>query len=319
MKQELPIAELEQSAGDSTRMKPEEGFTLVRRRRLILEEESEEEFYVQEVPSPSPPIQPDVEIPVAGVKARGRLATVSAISRSRAARGKRSKLKGDHSHGSLRMTVRSASQHKLRTLAAKGTSIEAAKGQGRVTGKKGRGGETLAPVVEGSEGDGEGKEAATLASSPRAPPAEEKIPVVVGLEDPDSEEETHPFELRRRHPQETKKLQRLAQSTRVSQVVQAFESGLAMADLEPKPNLGKPKPIGGTTGQELETLVEETNAFDEYGSNLSDPKVGVRKRQIEAMEGDMAESPTPKRQFIEDAAEVESVEEASREWPQPDK
>ncbi|CAL1390574.1 unnamed protein product [Linum trigynum] len=59
--------------------------------------------------------------------------------------------------------------------------------------------------------------------------------------------------------------------------------------------------------------------LDEYGSNLLDPTIGDRKRSLKEVVGGLEESPTPKRQFVEEKEMNDSVEEASCEWPQPDK
>ncbi|CAL1403133.1 unnamed protein product [Linum trigynum] len=56
--------------------------------------------------------------------------------------------------------------------------------------------------------------------------------------------------------------------------------------------------------------------LNEYGSNL---ETGTRNRSLNELEGGFEESPTPKKQFVEEQEITDSVEEASREWPQEDK
>ncbi|CAL1375988.1 unnamed protein product [Linum trigynum] len=64
---------------------------------------------------------------------------------------------------------------------------------------------------------------------------------------------------------------------------------------------------------------EKVLKLNEYGTNLEG---GNRKRLLQELDGVSADSPTPKRQFVEDQVEsvnADLVEEASHEWPQADK
>ncbi|CAL1412810.1 unnamed protein product [Linum trigynum] len=117
-----------------------------------------------------------------------------------------------------------------------------------------------------------------------------------------SEEDASRFVIKeRRLPSEK---EQLVQPGQVKQVVDAFEEGLVINEMKGK----------------LEGVMEEKALkINEYGSNLEG---GNRKRSLEELEGVSADSPNPKRQFVEEQAETvnaELVEEASQEWPQADK
>ncbi|CAL1412484.1 unnamed protein product [Linum trigynum] len=213
-----------------------------------------------------------------------------------------------------RPMARPAGQRKLRSLAAKEVESRPAVGQGRNPGKKAPNGGSQPSGTKGTKDAAVAQEAPPSVAAPPIPSAIDDT--IIGLVDSESEEDLHPFELRRRQSSTVKELQRLAQSSRVNNVVQAFETGLAMADPEP---IGNEISNVESKGLGMEKIGEGAINFDEYGSNLVDPKEGGRKRQIEALEGEIAASPTPKRQFIEEDADLKSVEEASRKWPQPDK
>ncbi|CAL1353468.1 unnamed protein product [Linum trigynum] len=101
---------------------------------------------------------------------------------------------------------------------------------------------------------------------------------------------------------------------RVRKVVDAFfESGLNITTKGISPAGVK---TGGHSSGEGGT---SSSTLDEYGSNLLDPVIGKRKRPLVEVEGGLEESPTPKKQFVEEKEMNELVEEASREWPHPDK
>ncbi|CAL1395195.1 unnamed protein product [Linum trigynum] len=131
-----------------------------------------------------------------------------------------------------------------------------------------------------------------------------------------SESEAQSFEIRRRSPVVMGKMWRPAHSTKVSQVVRAIEQGLAMRDDEEVPDNGENQAQGSMDRQKPILDTAQTTSFNEYGTNLSDPEMGAKKRQFDEMEGVIEDNPTPKRQFVEDKDGVEKVEEASLEWPQ---
>ncbi|CAL1376887.1 unnamed protein product [Linum trigynum] len=76
---------------------------------------------------------------------------------------------------------------------------------------------------------------------------------------------------------------------------------------------------GSPTRNEQIMIQEADSKLDEYGSNLMNPDIGTRKRPLEAVEGAMVDAPSPKKQFVEVAENLEQVEEASPKWPQSDK
>ncbi|CAL1369953.1 unnamed protein product [Linum trigynum] len=98
--------------------------------------------------------------------------------------------------------------------------------------------------------------------------------------------------------------EQLTQPGQVQQVVAAFEEGLVLNEAKDS--------LEAAEG-------DKTLMLNEYGSNIEG---GSPKRSIQALEGMSVDSPTPKRQFVEDqigTEDAELVEEASQEWPQSDK
>ncbi|CAL1390538.1 unnamed protein product [Linum trigynum] len=92
-----------------------------------------------------------------------------------------------------------------------------------------------------------------------------------------------------------------------------------MDDSSPRKWVRQPRSLERKQQLELREGEEGLLGINAYGSNLLDPTVGGLKRSLEKLEGDVAESPTPRKQFVEDNDGIEKVEEASLEWPRPDK
>ncbi|CAL1406682.1 unnamed protein product [Linum trigynum] len=132
--------------------------------------------------------------------------------------------------------------------------------------------------------------------------------------------DTHCFEIRKRDPGPTSVGTGRGISGKVSQVVAAFETGLAI-------DQGKVTTVM-IEGEGVRSISEHIGVHgegaevgDEYGSNLTNPVFSAHKRSLASVEGEVGSPPTPKKYFIEVANvfEKEKVEEASLEWPQPDK
>ncbi|CAL1353288.1 unnamed protein product [Linum trigynum] len=139
-----------------------------------------------------------------------------------------------------------------------------------------------------------------------------------GSEESASGEEDQGFVIRKRSPLEASKKLCSPSKGRVTRVVAAFEAGLTIADEVVEPawsgDIKDGKEEGGNG-----INVMSAGLLDEYGSNLLNPPSGLHKRPIEVIEGEVGTPPTPKKQFVEVADVLEKVEEASLEWPQPDK
>ncbi|CAL1383819.1 unnamed protein product [Linum trigynum] len=152
---------------------------------------------------------------------------------------------------------------------------------------------------------------------PAAQPNDEIVKALVSANS-ESEEESHCFEIKRRAPA-SRSNGPIAQSKgRVSQIVASIESGLAS---DAAAQLSSAEQMGcENNGVKDQAKIQEASPkLDEYGSNLSNPDFGTRKRPLEAVEGDLGDMPTPKKQFVEVAENLNKVEEASLEWPQSDK
>ncbi|CAL1399500.1 unnamed protein product [Linum trigynum] len=119
------------------------------------------------------------------------------------------------------------------------------------------------------------------------------------------------FELKRREDSAVQSKQ--SQAGRVRRVVKALETGLVMNDESPRRWIRKSRSPEPTLARVDEEGLLGINA---YGTNLLDPSIGGLKRPLE---GDIAGSPVPKKQFVEDDDSLDKVEEASLEWPQSDK
>ncbi|CAL1381026.1 unnamed protein product [Linum trigynum] len=134
-----------------------------------------------------------------------------------------------------------------------------------------------------------------------------------------SEEEENCFEIKSRSQSYDSGDSR-SMHGRVQQVVAAFESGVLLKD-DDDAGHGKqasPKEEDGVkVGHGVGVAVEADSVLDEYGTNFQQPALVSHKRQLEEVEGEMGDDPLPKRQFVEDNSET--VEEASRKWPQADK
>ncbi|CAL1411944.1 unnamed protein product [Linum trigynum] len=147
-------------------------------------------------------------------------------------------------------------------------------------------------------------------------PSAEVVKALVSA-DSDFEEEAQCFEIKKRLPAHLKEPNTTTRG-HVSQVVVAFEAGLtinsgAQAILQERMSNGSP------IRNEQVMLQEFDSKLDEYGSNLMNPDIGTRKRPFEAVEGVMGDAPSPKKQFVEVAENLDQVEEASLKWPQSDK
>ncbi|CAL1408298.1 unnamed protein product [Linum trigynum] len=135
--------------------------------------------------------------------------------------------------------------------------------------------------------------------------------------DSDSEDENQCFEIKKRAPSSAPEGQSAAVKGRVSQVVAAFETGLT---INPEEHSNLQKQMRNAIPMDEQVVIKEDGlALDEYGTNLLSPETGKRKRLLEAVEGDLIDIPTPKKQFVEFDDNSEQVEEASLEWPQSDK
>ncbi|CAL1389049.1 unnamed protein product [Linum trigynum] len=272
-----------------------------RRRRLLLEDESEEEFVLHDAPEPKPVRQ--AAIPVA----------IRAVSSKR----RSGQAKGDPS-------PKKKSVAKKRSGTVKGAPLAATHGSKTQSKKQALAQEERdAEVVADDLLDGELVGMASARNNSVGPKVQLDNPAMVESEEESMEGEAMGFEVRRREPVLQKKFKRLHQPNRVRQVVEAFENGPSMTDSVTDPGLVQP--IGSLAADDEEQGVNgkaanpENLGFNEYGSNLSDPGLGSKKRHVDEMDGATAENPTPKKQFVEENVEPDSVEEASREWPQPNK
>ncbi|CAL1412785.1 unnamed protein product [Linum trigynum] len=141
---------------------------------------------------------------------------------------------------------------------------------------------------------------------------------IVESEDTLSEDEAKVYELRRRVPSTSGVLKRLVKTARVSQVVKAFELGLAMTENDEDGNTKQPQSQACRDMLDTGVALAANTPLDEYGSNFSEIGAGVKKRHFDEIDGEMTDIPTPKKQFVEEKDEAK-VEEASLEWPQPNK
>ncbi|CAL1407965.1 unnamed protein product [Linum trigynum] len=134
------------------------------------------------------------------------------------------------------------------------------------------------------------------------------------------DDEHHCFEIKKRVPRPVSVDLVRGMVGKVSQVVAAFEAGMAIAQDNEVPlkvksdEKGSNDPMDGRHEQGAEFL-------DEYGSNMTNLVLETHKRSLAAVEGEVGSPPTPKKHFVEvdDVYSNEKVEEASLEWPQSDK
>ncbi|CAL1383001.1 unnamed protein product [Linum trigynum] len=114
---------------------------------------------------------------------------------------------------------------------------------------------------------------------------------------------------------------RQAKSGRVSQVVKAFETRLVMDDS----GLGKGfrKPTYPSLKKRLEMVKSKNEAvlhdLNEYETNFFILVLGVKRRALDEIDGEVAETPTAEKRFVGENDGTDKVEEASLEWPHPDK
>ncbi|CAL1396327.1 unnamed protein product [Linum trigynum] len=253
-----------------------------RHRRLILEDESEEEFVVREITSPTC----DTQAKEDGGLQRGPMdaTVVDAMP--------------------LRMIAPDCGSVDIRELNPRETKAtqQSVPVIGLDRAKDAAGEQERKEKMEIKRK--KGKEAlVAIKAIQNSPPA----PELWGSEDSSSEEKSCQFEVRRRAPEDKGTLRRLTRSNRVNQVVQAFEKGLAMSDLG--------SPVGELKRQPPPANL--TLGINEYGSNIPDLEKGMKKRHRDESTGEIADIPTPKKQFMEEKEEMDKVEVASLEWPHP--
>ncbi|CAL1382978.1 unnamed protein product [Linum trigynum] len=282
---------------------------LTRGRRLILEEESEDEFFIQKIPSPGQ--EKGLRAPRKQESADSMVAKAAVQQQDSGPRGE------DTGHDDAPPLIptkkgKSALQPRAPKPVGRPKRVGLV-GESRRS-KRSQNGPAAASLaaqagiaVNVMEETGALKEASRVLSP--TPGSTERQVTRMGSEGANSDEEDQPFELRRRSPVSKESLKQLARSSKVSQVVRAFEHGLVMKDKEEVL----------ITGEQQEMVGEIANAtsFNEYSSNFSDPELDSKKRLFQEVDGDWADGPTPKRQFVEEKDDEEKVEEASLEWPQP--
>ncbi|CAL1369707.1 unnamed protein product [Linum trigynum] len=267
-----------------------------RRRRLILEQDSEDEFVVQPVP-----VKPPKSLSKSGSRAKKM--------------GKhKSKAQGD---GAPRGVDRAARQ-----------PVETARGDRNTTAGPPRRGRRLTKKVPataeaqkelGNPCDAEMGVAPMEEGTSLDPNADVPIPGNMESEEDFSDADYHSFEIKRRelgvHP-ETEE----SQAGHVQKVVQAFESGVAVPMSPTKTWVRRPRAMEKPP-QQQETSEKEDGqlGLNVYGSNLSSNTIGGLKRSLDNIGGVNADSPTPKKQFVEEIDDMEKVEEASLKWPQSNK
>ncbi|CAL1359802.1 unnamed protein product [Linum trigynum] len=264
-----------------------------RRRRIILEDESEDEFVVQEVP-----LKNNLALPKPG-------------SRASKQNGKKSKGQGSWVLRGDILVDRAAEQGPCPSLAA-------ATARPRRVRNLSKG---VAPEPRVHDEVGATLEVSMDTSTQRKTVPVGPLPDVSMLEDSDetlSEEDHLSFEIKRRGhdgrlPSEDN------QPGRVQKVIQAFESGLIVNESPSKKWVRRARSMEANKQQDLGVNEDGQFGLNVYGSNMGNAAIGGVKRSLESVDGANTEPPIPKKQFVEETDELEKVEEASLEWPQPDK
>ncbi|CAL1378175.1 unnamed protein product [Linum trigynum] len=147
-------------------------------------------------------------------------------------------------------------------------------------------------------------------------PQSEEVRAMVSA-DSESEDEAHCFEIKKRAPFKRNTEPGANSKGRVCQVVAAFEAGLTI-NSEKTPAMEGQEGGADSERKDHGRVQDEPSELDEYGSNLVNPDIGTRKRIIDEVEGELGDAPTPKKQFVEVADNLDQVEEASLKWPQSD-
>ncbi|CAL1356988.1 unnamed protein product [Linum trigynum] len=299
---------LKKANGDSPIARParEVEGAVTRRRRLLLEEESEDEFVVQKIPSPAPPCPLNCAIQAAKA---AETATVTSGASIPVPTPTPRKKKGKTLLGvdSPKMCgLKAKQQRKPRQQTGKPASSKRA-GDARPP-KPENLGEGVA-VGTPSQGENSCPQAADVANE--------------GLESADSlsDLEEQPFEIRRRAPRVKGQAERLAQSSHVRQAVKAFEAGLSLSEPPIAQTVLSPRQMVETDkGKEAFNGGDPRfRDFNEYGSNFCEEGDEGRKRRIDEVEGGIADLPSPKKLFVEDKSDLETVEAANRDWAHLDK
>ncbi|CAL1360017.1 unnamed protein product [Linum trigynum] len=294
--------------GDSRIARPtrEVEGNVARRRRLLLEEESEDDFIVQKIPNPVPtcPLNCAIQAAKAAVTANVTSGTSVPVPNSTPRKKKGKTLLGVGSP--KKFELKAQQQRKPRQQTDKPASSKRA---GAARPHK-------------PEKLGEGSAAVTLSQGEILCPQAADVSNE-GLESADSlsDSEEQPFEIRRRAPREKGQAERLAQSSHVRQAVKAFEAGLSLSEPPIAQKVLSPRMMAETdTGKEVFNGGDQRYSdFNEYGSNFCEQGDEGKKRWIDEVEGGIADLPSPKKLFVEDKSDLETVEAANRDWAHPDK
>ncbi|CAL1374792.1 unnamed protein product [Linum trigynum] len=310
---------LKKACDDSSRPMPPgevEELSLTRRRRLIPENESEDEFIVQKIPKSATgcPLNSAiraaklVEKPVpAGVN---KSPLSSAQVQAKQGGGRRM----EHSPAATGETPLRPRKMRLRPAHQNNT--------------KKKGGTRARPSEKGEEALSTHMPAQTAPLGPQpeadvllGPQSMGGSKEGLGSIESASEADDQDFVIRRRDTKTQEHKTKAANVSRVRQAVRAFEAGLSLNEPSKTqivhcPPIVEPALDGEKTVNEVEISASD---FNEYGSNFSGPSEDGKKRRIDEVEGDIADLPSPKKLFVEDKDDLDSVEVASREWPHPDK
>ncbi|CAL1361149.1 unnamed protein product [Linum trigynum] len=276
---------------------------LTRRRRLILEEESEDEFHVQTIPSPSLacPLNEAIRVAKTAALANNAGGAPSPVPNPGSIKKKGRKVKGACSPNKA--------SRKAKPNALKSRKIR-----------------RVIVSIASSKNAGPKRVEVLAADSPALVEPVDRQPAVAIQKGVESEEsfsgaDDQSFEIHRRETLGKGKFKRLAHSSLVRQVVEAFEAGLTMSDPTNEQGLQCPLTLEDMAADKgvpkEDDLIDKS--FNKYGSNLGDLEGESKKRRINEVDGDIADSPSPKKLFVEDKDELEMVEVASRDWPHPDK
>ncbi|CAL1380531.1 unnamed protein product [Linum trigynum] len=131
------------------------------------------------------------------------------------------------------------------------------------------------------------------------------------------EEEDQCFEIRSRAKGKAAAVASCLNKNHVRQVVAAFEAGVSL----------NPSVDGKKTGMTMSPRADKQGdsslaseqemiwKLNQYGTNILEPGISGRKRDLLEVEGVVEVPPSPKKQFIEEAPIDDKVEVASQNWP----